>query len=195
MNLELDAKIEAILFWKGEPISIAELSRLLHVSSSEVKQGLKVLEEKLYGRGVALIRTDNELALVTTAEASGLIEALRKEELSQDLSRAALETLAIILYRAPVSRRDIEYIRGVNTTSMLRTLLIRGLIERTAHKEDDRIFLYQPTIDLLAHLGIKNREGLPEFDAVKKELEMFAATEHAEEGQKNTHESVLKSES
>lgn len=169
--MELDTQIEAILFWKGESLSIAELARMLKVSSGDIKHGLATFQEKLANRGLALVRTDNEVALVTAPASSLVIERLQKEELSKDLGKAAAETLSIILYRAPVSRRDIEYIRGVNSTSILRTLLIRGLIERDQEKTDERIFIYQPTISLLSLLGVRNREELPEYELIKKELD------------------------
>ena len=182
--MELDAKIEAILFWKGESVSIAELARFLKVPTGEIKQGLRTLEEKLSGRGIALIRTDNELALATAPEVSSLIAEFQKEELSRELSKAALETLAIILYRSPLSRREIEYIRGVNSVSMLRTLLMRGLIERGVNTNDERVFLYKPTIELLAELGIRGSEELPEFEEIKKELDSFKETEKETEEEK-----------
>lgn len=171
MNENLEKVIEAILFWKGEPLTIAELSRTLHLPSGEVKQALRALEDKLAGRGVTLVRTDNEVSLATASEASELIARLQEEELSHELGKAALETLSIVLYRAPVTRRDIEYIRGVNSTAILRSLLIRGLIARTQSERDERQFLYQPTIALLAHLGIRSREELPEYAPVRAELD------------------------
>lgn len=177
MNIELEKQIEAILFWKGEPLTLAELSRSLGVSSVEIKQALRLLEEKLAGRGIALIRTDNEVALATAPEASALLKRLRQEELSADLGKASLETLAIVLYRAPVSRREIEYIRGVNSTSILRSLLIRGLIERVFAEREERAFHYQPTIALQALLGIHERSELPEFAAVQSELMQFVKKE------------------
>lgn len=171
MNENLEKAIEAILFWKGEPLTIAELMRALRVPSGEVTQALRTLKEKLAGRGVTLVRTDNEVSLATASPVSELIARLQKEELSHELGKAALETLSIILYRAPVTRRDIEYIRGVNSTAILRSLLIRGLIERTQSERDERLFLYQPSIALLAHLGIHSREELPEYAPVRAELD------------------------
>lgn len=169
--METDKQIEALLFWKGEPMTLPELCRALKLPSNEVKKGLATLKEKLTGRGVALIQNDDEFSLATMPEASEFIENLRKEELSRELGKAALETLSIVLYKGKASRRDIEYVRGVNSTAILRSLLIRGLIERRQSEKDERVFLYHPTTDLLALLSLQHVEDLPEYAEVRTELE------------------------
>ncbi len=174
--MEPENQIEALLFWKGEQMSLPELCRALKLPSADVKRGLQSLKEKLQGRGLALIQTEDEYALATAPDMHELIERLRKEDLAKDLGKAALETLSIILYKGKASRRDIEYIRGVNSTAILRSLLIRGLIERRQSEDDERVFLYRPTIDLLSLLGITSAEELPEFQDVRTEL---AAAEKA----------------
>lgn len=174
--MELDNQIEAILFWRGEPMTLPELCRALKLSSIDVRKGLQSLKEKLQGRGLALIQTEDEYALATAPDTHELIERLRKEELARDLGKAALETLSIVLYKEKVSRRDIEYIRGVNSTAILRSLLIRGLIERRQSENDERVFVYRPTIDLLSLLGITSSEELPEFQDVRAELTTAQAT-------------------
>lgn len=179
--MEFDKQIEAILFWKGESMTLPELCRALKLSSIDVKKGLQSLKEKLQGRGLALIQTEDEYALVTAPDTHELIERLRKEELARDLGKAALETLSIVLYNEKVSRRDIEYIRGVNSTAILRSLLIRGLIERRQNENDERIFLYRPTIDLLSLLGITSSEELPEFKEIRTELTVAQTTAVAAE--------------
>ncbi|HBV01071.1 MAG TPA: hypothetical protein DEF00_01600 [Candidatus Taylorbacteria bacterium] len=168
--MELDKQIEAILFWKGEPMTLADLCRALKAPSDEVKKALHILSEKLQGRGIAIIQTEEEIALATAPIARELIERVLKEELSKDLSKAALETLSIILYKGSLSRREIEYIRGVNSTTILRSLSLRGLVERTQSKIDERQFLYRGAVELYALLGITKAEDLPEFAAVQKEL-------------------------
>lgn len=170
MNSELDVMIEAVLFWKGEPVALPELCRLFKTSSSEIKKALQGLRERLQGRGIVLIETGEEVALVTAPSAHELISKLRKEELSRDLGKAALETLSVILYRGRVSRREIEYVRGVNSTAILRSLLIRGLVERTQSEIDERQFLYRGTVELFSLLGITKQDDLPEFAKVQAEL-------------------------
>lgn len=184
--MELEKQIEAILFWKGEPLTIAELARMLSVRSAKVESALAELEKALIGRGVRLMRKDDSVTLAAAPEASELIARLHREELDTELGKAALETLSIILYRAPVSRRDIEYIRGVNSTFILRNLLIRGLIERTTSERDERVFLYRPSFELLSLLGVARVEGLPEYVAVREELTAVEAsvTEREDSGEK-----------
>lgn len=182
MNLPLDSQIEALLFWKGESVSKRELSRLFGVNMVAINDSLNDLKAKLAGRGVTLIEKDNEVAMATAPEVSGLLEQFQKDELSKDLGKAALETLSIILYRGGASRREIEYIRGVNSTSILRSLLIRGLVERIADAKDERIFVYKPTMELFSFLGLKAVEDLPEFTAVRAEFEAFETEQQKQDG-------------
>ena len=176
MRMELNAHVEAILFWKGEPIEVAELARMLSADISKVEAGLAELERSLAVRGVRLMRAGDTVALATAPEASELIARLRREELEGELGRAALQTLSIILYRTPVSRRDIEYIRGVNSTFILRNLLVRGLVERAINTQDERVFLYRPTLALFSLLGVARAEELPEYAAVRAEMAAFEAS-------------------
>lgn len=169
-NDKLQKEIEAILFYKGEPISLKDLVRLTEVSESEIKNALKNLGDILDGRGIVLISNNNEYSLATSPEVSSIIEKVVKDELNRDLSLASLETLSIVAYKGPVTRREIEYIRGVNSSFSLRSLLLRGLIERETSRLDERIFLYKPTTDLLLHLGIKSIEELPEWSNVQAEM-------------------------
>lgn len=178
MAQELDPMIEAVLFWKGESMTLPELCRALKASSADVKKALQALNENLRGRGVSLIQTEDTFALATAPEAHEFVERLRKEELSRDLGKAALQTLSIVLYKGAVPRRDIDYIRGVDSTAILRSLLVRGLVERRQSKTDERMFLYQPTVELLALLGVRSAEELPEYTAVRTELEAAQAQEN-----------------
>ncbi len=173
--MNLSTQIEAILFWKGEPIEKKKLESMLKVSFDELETGLNELEKSLTGRGIRLIRTETELELRTAPEMSDMITAFTKEELVKDLGKAGLETLSIILYRAPVKRNDIDYIRGVNSSFIIRNLLVRGLIERVTEREGSgRGFAYKPTIDLLAHLGVSKLEELPDYLKVQAEMKAFA---------------------
>ncbi len=182
-NTHLTEKIEAVLFWKGEPVTIKRLAEMLAVSVEEIETALVELDKLLEGRGVRLTRLTDEVLLTTHPRVSDLIDGLTKEEISRDLGKAGLETLTIVAYRGPVSRRDIDYIRGVNSQFILRNLLVRGLVERVVNPKDERGFLYQPTLDLLNHLGIKNRSELPEYDALQAKL---AAVVEQEEKEKST---------
>lgn len=181
--IKLDAKIEALLFYKGEAMKVRELTKLLanekDSDEDSIENALEELKEKLSLRGVQLIRKEDEVMLATSAEMSDLIEQIRKEELTKDIGKAGAETLAIVLYKGPITRAEIDYIRGVNSTFILRNLLIRGLVEKVSNPKDQRSFLYKTTLELLSFLGIKSIEELPEFDTVQEELEKFAENQDA----------------
>ena len=180
MNLE--AKIEAILFYKAEAVMVSQLAKWLAISNSEIETRLTQLATILAERGVRLIREGEEIMLGTASEASSLIEQITKDELSKDLGKAGLETLTLIIYEGPLSRAEIDYVRGVNSSFILRHLLVRGLIEREIDQKDARRFLYRPTLDLLRHLGIEKVEDLPEYEVVRKQVDDFLANaEPAEE--------------
>src|SRR3989344_1216759 len=131
--MNLDAKIEAILFFKGESVSIKRLAELLDVNEESIKEAFLVLEQNLKNRGLQLIYKEDKVMLGTSKDMSSLLEKINKEELNKELSRASLETLTIILYKPEITRSEIDYIRGVNSSFILRNLSIRGLIERTIH--------------------------------------------------------------
>lgn len=183
--MTLEAKIEAILFYKAEAVTVGQLAKWLSLSIAEIEAGLNQLALNLENRGVKLIRQGSsdqeEILLGTTSEASPIIEQLTKEELSRDLGKAALETLTLIVYEGPLARAEIDYVRGVNSSFILRHLLVRGLIEREIDKKDSRRFIYRPTIDLLRHLGLEKIEDLPEYEAVKKQVDDFLTKQNEED--------------
>ncbi|OGG72869.1 hypothetical protein A3A38_04930 [Candidatus Kaiserbacteria bacterium RIFCSPLOWO2_01_FULL_53_17] len=171
--MNTDSHIEALLFFKAHPMGVQELARMLGKKPADVEEGLAALEKRLVGHGVRLVRTKDAVALATASEAARHIEELRKEELSGELGRATLETLTIILYRAPVRKSEIDYIRGVNSASSMRTLLVRGLVARARDEGSARGFVYMPTIDTLACLGVSRVEELPQYSEVRTEVEQF----------------------
>ncbi len=169
--------IEALLFWKGEPLARATIARSLNVDPAQVDEALTGLRTSLEGRGLALMEVNDEVALVTAPEASDLIERLTKEELSKDLGKAGLEALSVILYQGPIGKSDIDYIRGVNSHYILRSLMVRGLVERLPDPTDQRSYHYRATAELLAHLGVTSIEKLPEYERLRAEIDAFRATE------------------
>lgn len=171
--MTLDAKLEAVLFFKAEPLSIKKLTQILKTDEPEVRSAVETLKGKLQERGITLIEKNDEVMLGTAGDASGIIDELSREELSRDLGKAGLETLSIVLYRGPITRSGIDYIRGVNSTFILRNLLIRGLVEKVPNPSDQRSFLYRATFDLLAHLGISRVEDLPEYGSTNESIEKF----------------------
>ena len=168
MNLE--SKIEAILFWKGEPISRKRLSEILKVSETEINDSIEKLKETLKERGIVLLEKENEIMLGTAPELSNLIENLQKEELNKELSKASLEALSIVLYKNGANRSEIDYIRGVNSSFTLRALSVRGLIEKTLDPKDNRRYIYKPSFELMSYMGIKSAEELPDYAEVNNSI-------------------------
>lgn len=176
-GMDLGVRIEGVLFYKTEPMKKTALADFFGVSVDELNTALMHLSERLKGGATRLIFTDTTVQLVTAPEISDTIEALKKDELRGDIGKAGAETLAIILYRGPISRIEVDRIRGVNSTFIIRNLLMRGLVERRDHPTDSRSFLYAITPTLLAHLGISRREDLPQFADILTALEQFEAAD------------------
>ncbi len=174
----LDSHIEALLFLKGEPMSAKELAKILNAKEKEVKETLDSLDKKLEYRGIKLIKKEDLYALTTSPESSEFAKTLIKEEFNPELSRAALEVLSIVAYKGPISRPQIDYIRGVNSVFTVRNLMVRGLIERIVNPADSRGFLYKPSFQLLQYLGIKNIENLPEYKNFNEKMENFIKDEN-----------------
>lgn len=177
----LEAKIEAVLFYKAEPMKKKAIASFLNVSHDELNEAITRLHNVLTSRGTQLIETDTEIQLTVSSECSELIETLRKDDLKRDIGKAGAEALAIILYRGPLSRAEIDRIRGVNSTFILRNLLVRGLIERREHPTDQRSFVYATTPALLGHLGISKAADLPEYGSIMDQLDAFVSRERERE--------------
>jgi len=124
-------------------------------------------------RGLELVADREKVQLATKPEWNSILESFVKEELTEDLSPASLETLSIVSYLGPISRTRIEYLRGVNSSVILRSLMIRGLIERFPDPEHPAGFLYRLTFDAMKHLGIQQKEDLPEFSKFQELLKVF----------------------
>jgi len=169
--MNIPQTIEAILFFKGEPLSVSYLSKLLGKNEDEIKSAFEELKNSLEGRGIVAVIEENSISLGTHPEVATLIEQLAKEEAIGPLTPASLETLSIILYRSPITKSEIDYIRGVNSGFILRALLMRGLVEKTNNPKDARTFLYTPTADLYAHLGIRDKKELPEFEEYNAKIQ------------------------
>ena len=170
-------KIESLLFYQVEPMKIKKMAEILEVDEENINQSIQELEKNLENRGVKLIKNDDVISLTTSPENSDIIEIIKKEEQDKELSKAALETLSIILYRGPIKRSVIDYIRGVNSQFSLRSLLIKGLIEKEQSKDDERAFVYKPSIDLLSYMGISKIEELPEYKEVNEDINIFIESE------------------
>ncbi|MBL8099051.1 MAG: SMC-Scp complex subunit ScpB [Anaerolineales bacterium] len=161
-DLSLSAKIEAMLFVSAEPVAVNQLAQALDVTTSVVERGLKELEESLQTRGLRLQRNAGRVQLTTAAELAGLVETFLGLEAITHLSRAALETLAIIAYQQPVTRPHVDSVRGVNSDAMLKSLLSKGLIQESGRAEGPgRPILYSTTPEFLQHFGLNSIIELP----------------------------------
>jgi segregation and condensation protein B len=169
--MEISKQIEAILFYQGEPTSIIFLAKSLNVSEEDVQRGLEALEQELNGRGIILMQNAGEYMLGTSPVMGPTIESLMKDELGKEIGKAGVETLSIVLYKGPIERSEINYLRGVNSNYILRSLLVRGLIEKV--DQGGRRTAYKPTFELLSYMGISKVADLPEYSEMLKEIDDF----------------------
>lgn len=184
-DAHLISALESLLFVSGEPLTLGRLAKTLKIDSGEVAAHIQTLTEK-YARdpssGLQLIAKDNSIKLATKPENSSFISALTKSMLQENLSQAASEVLAIIAYRAPITRGEIETIRGVNCSFTLRNLLLRDLIERQGNPADARGYVYLPTFKFLESLGLQNIAALPDYETLSQDerLKMISEEEVVE---------------
>ncbi|MDH5505749.1 MAG: SMC-Scp complex subunit ScpB [Anaerolineae bacterium] len=161
-NLDLEARIEALLFVAPGAVSLGQLAKALDVSQQDVKKGLTSLEVSYARRGVRLHQHRGQVQMTSAPETARLVEEFLSLEATTRLSRAALETLAIIAYQQPVTRPQIDSIRGVNSDGVMRTLLSKGLVEEAGRAEGPgRPILYNTTTEFLQHFGLTSIKDLP----------------------------------
>ncbi|MDP2665777.1 MAG: SMC-Scp complex subunit ScpB [bacterium] len=175
------AALHALLFASGEPLEKKQLAKLLEIKESEVPFVLKALTDSLKNSGVVVVETDTEVELRTAPEAAPIVKKLRESELARDLGKASLETLAVIAYQTGTTRGEVDWVRGVNSSTSLRTLLMRGLIEGREDERDKRRIRYSLTTEALAHLGIKNATELPRAKELSATAEEVIKEESAAE--------------
>lgn len=176
--MDLSAQIEGVLFFKAAPMKLTQLAQLFAVEVSAVEAAVGELAVKLQGRGIVVLRTETDVQLATAPALDAFIEGMRKDELKRDIGKAGAETLAIILYRGPIARAEIDRIRGVNSGFILRNLMVRGLIDRNT---EGRGHTFTITPALLGHLGIGHKTELPNYGTVLDQLERFEAVHTASE--------------
>lgn len=166
---KIPAIVEALLLAHGEPITLAKLAKASGFSVAEITEAITALKRLYTNRGFAILEKDGEVGLGTNPAYAEYAENLLRGEFTESLSRAALETLAIIAYKGPIARASIDFIRGVNSSFIVRNLAMRGLIERVENPVDARAYLWRVSFDFLKHIGITRIEDLPEFAAFHKE--------------------------
>lgn len=174
-EMPLAAQVECLLFVAAEAVAPSQLAEALDVSVSSIEVALNELETALSKRGLRLQRNSGRVQLTTAPELAGAVEQFLGLEATSHLSRAALETLAIIAYQQPVTHPQIDTIRGVNSDSMLKSLLNKGLIYESGRAEGPgRPILYITAPTFLQHLGLNSIAELPSLELVQE------ATQHDE---------------
>jgi len=168
---KLKSQIESILFLSGEAVKISRIVKITGATKSEVENALMMLENEYSGsqRGIVILRKENEVQMATNSENSEILDQLIKSEIQENLSKAGLEVLAVVAYRGPISRMEIEAIRGVNCSFTLRSLMMRGLLERIENPKDNRGYLYKISFDFLKKMGLERIEQLPNFENLSKD--------------------------
>jgi len=168
--MELSQQIEGLLFYKASPVKFSQLEKIFDVNNEALSATLTTLQERLSKGAVRLALTETDVQLVTAPELDELIESVRKDELKRDIGQAGAETLAIVLYKGPISRVEIDRIRGVNSAFILRNLMVRGLVEKNT---EGKLHTFGVTQILLSHLGVTNKMDLPNYGTVLDQLERF----------------------
>lgn len=177
------AELEAILFINGEPLSRKKAEKTLGLEKGEIDALLEEFDKRLSseGRGLTLIRDEEKIQLATKPAFAKFVEEFVREELADDLTPASLEVMSIIAYLGPVSRAEIDYRRGVNSSFTVRNLMIRGLVERFSDPKNPQSFLYRPTFEFFRHIGVKGRENLPDYEKLRASLSVSIAEESSAE--------------
>jgi segregation and condensation protein B len=164
-DLELNALVEAILFVSPEPLSADQIANLLETTPRLVKKALEDIDTLYQGRGIRLQYHKSKIQITTAPEAAPILEKMLELETTSTLSQAALETLSIIAYQQPITRPQIDAIRGVNSDGVLRTLLTKGLIDDVGRADGPgRPILYSTTPDFLKYFGLSSYDELPPLD-------------------------------
>ena len=182
--LDIPAALEALLFVSAEPVAPSQLATALEISVSAVEQGLKQMDDELQTRGLRLQRHGGRVQLTTAPEMAEIVERFLGLEATSRLSRAALETLAIVAYQQPVTRPYIEGVRGVSSDGVMKSLLSKGLVQEIGRAEGPgRPILYGTAPDFLQHFGLNSLTELPP-------LALPVASSENENG--NGHNEMLK---
>jgi len=180
--LSLEALVESLLFVADGPVPVTQLANALEVTPREVEAALTLLAETYAQRGLRLQRSRDKVQLTTAPTAAEKVQRFLGLAASAPLTRAALETLAIVAYQQPVTRPHIEAVRGVNSDSVLKNLLSKGLIEEAGRSEGPgRPVLYATTPEFLQHFGLMGLTELPPLNLDQAPALSEPAGEVAEE--------------
>ena len=166
-NVLLKQKIEAVLLVSAAPIKISNLEKMLNVKRDVIDPLIKEIEEKLCDSGFTLINDGISIALSTHPAVSDFLQQQKRKDEETPLSKAAQETLSIIGYTSPITKTNLDFLRGVNTQFILRRLQMRGLIQEI-QKGNTRMI--SPTIEFLQHMNITIVNELPEYESIRESI-------------------------
>lgn len=171
--------LESLLLAAGKPLSYNELAKLLECQDEELKDLLAELKNKYNtdDSGIHVLINNSKAQFVSNPANIKVLKNYFKDELSGELTKPSLETLTIIAYRQPVSKEELEQIRGVNCSLIIRNLLIRGLIEESSSR-DSLSTQYSVTMDFLKFMGISSVEDLPDYDKLNSDENLVKLLEN-----------------
>ena len=178
----LKTLVESLLFVAEGPVGVSAIAHALEVEADQVDQALAELKHDYAERGIRVQRSREKVQLVSAPDAARAIEKFLGIDGTGHLSPAALEALAIIAYRQPITRPSIESVRGVNCDGVIHSLLARGLIQEIGRQETaGRPILYSTTFDFLQHFGLRDVEDLPPLEEQTEKVlaEVFAEAQAA----------------
>ncbi len=161
------SQLESILFVASKSLTVQQLAKATGVSVDKIIDTIETLKVKYNhdDSGIRILTTEDSVQMGTNAENGEVIEHLMKDEVAGELTKAQLETLTVIAYRGPITRPELEQIRGVNCAVIIRNLLMRGLLEE--HESTEKLMpVYIISTEALRHLGITSVEQLPEYEVL-----------------------------
>lgn len=183
-ELEIVSALESILFASGESVPVEIMAEALEISVEEVEKHIEILKEKYKTSGIEIKKIENDYQLATKKEYYEYVRRVTEPKRNHPLSHAALEVLSIVAYKQPVTRSQVDYIRGVDSSSSMSRLIACGLIEATGVSDaPGRPSLYSTTKEFLRVFGMESLSELPEIGELERELEL-------EESQQLTIEEV-----
>ncbi len=178
MSLNIRQQIESLLFISGKPLSFKKISELAGGGVKE-KDAQKAVEElsREYAeqeRGVRLAVHGKKAQMVTDGGNSEIVQKFIKDEISGELTKPSIETLTIIAYRGPITKLELERIRGINCSLILRNLMIRGLVEEKKESNKGAVY-YNLTLDFIKYLGVNKTKELPDYEKFRnnEDLDKF----------------------
>ncbi len=188
---DIKSQIESILFVSSKPLPAKTLAKILNTSVESIHNAAAELMAERADKGVVVLQAGESYQMATNGANALVVKTFLNSDLREKLTDATVEVLAIIVYRQPISKAEIEAIRGVNSQYSLRQLLMRGLIEKNPNPGDARGNLYQITTEFLQHMGMRSARELPDFETLVKDIKL----PEKEELKENLQEQAPKSPS